>query len=178
MQKRKSRNLQVLPSPTDKWSVTTHPVKGWSLGFLGYHIFYQHFYFHQGRVLHTNAFAPSTTATTVGNGGTPRGSTELDDEIGNNCAMSKGDYVLFAMLVLGLRPGKMHGTLRSNCSFVNMLLKDFVSLTNLAAVFTLNESSDQRALARILPHFSILLLGADVLTPAIIAQVWGQNKIV
>ena len=171
-------SLDVLPSPTDKWSATTHPIKGFSFGFLGYHIFYKHFYFHHGRVLHTNAFAPSTTASTVGDGGNPRGSTELDDEIGANCAMSKDDYTLFAMLVLGLRPGKTHGTQRSNGSFVNMLLEDFVSLTNLTNVFPLNEPSDRKALARILARFTILLLGADALTPDIISQVWGQNNIV
>jgi hypothetical protein len=169
-------SLDVLPSPTNKWSATTHPIKGLSFGFLGYHIFYKHFYFHHGRVLYTNAFAPSTTASTVGDGGNPRGSTELDDEIGANCAMSKDDHTLFAMLVLGLRPGKTHGTQRSNGSFVNMLLEDFVSLTNLTNVFPLNEPSDRKALARILARFTILLLGADALTPDIISQVWGQNK--
>jgi hypothetical protein len=37
--------------------------------------------------------------------------------------MSKDNYVLFATLVLGLRPGKTHGTQRGNSSFFNMLLK-------------------------------------------------------
>jgi hypothetical protein len=59
-----------------------------------------------------------------------------------------------------------------------MLLEDFVSLTNLTAVFPLNEPSDRKVPARILSRFSILLLGADALTPEIISQVWGQNKIV
>jgi hypothetical protein len=171
-------SLNVLPSPKYKWSATTHPIRGLSSGFLGYHIFYKHFYFHQGRVLHTNAFAPSNTASTVGDGSNPQGSTELDKEIGANCAMTKDDHVLFAMLVLGLWPGKTHGTQRSNGSFVKMLLEDFVSLTNPTAVFPLNKPSDRKALARILARFSILLLGADALTPEIITQVWGQNKIV
>ncbi len=77
-------SFHVLPSPTNKWSATTHPAIGWAFGYLGYHIFYNHFYFHQGGVLHTEAFAPSTTATTVGDGSKPRGSTELDDVTGHN----------------------------------------------------------------------------------------------
>jgi hypothetical protein len=107
-----------------------------------------------------------------------RGSTELDDATGHNCAMSSDKYTLFATLVLGLHPGETHGTTRSTGSFVNMLLEDFVSLLNLTAVFPLNESSDRKALARILARFSILLLGVDALTPTIVDQVWGQNRVV
>jgi hypothetical protein len=44
--------------------------------------------------------------------------------------------------------------------------------------FPLNKPSDQKALARILARFSILLLGTDVFTPTIIYQMWGQNKVV
>jgi len=40
-------SLDVLPSPTDKWSATTHPIKAWIVGYLGYHISYKHFFFHQ-----------------------------------------------------------------------------------------------------------------------------------
>ena len=170
-------SLDVLSSPTNKWSASTHPVKGWSFGFLGHHIYYKHFYFHLGQVLHTNAFTLSTTATTVGNGGNPRGSTEIDDATGHNCAMSLNEYTFFVTLILGLRPGETHGTTRSTGSFVNMLLEDFVSLVNLTAVFPLNKSFDRKALARILARFSILLLGADALTPTIVNQVWGQNEV-
>ena len=52
-------SLDAPPSSTNKWSATTHPIKGLSFGHIGYHIFYKHFYFHHGRVLHTNAFAPA-----------------------------------------------------------------------------------------------------------------------
>jgi hypothetical protein len=47
-----------------------------------------HYYFHDGRVLLTQAFVASMTASTVGDGGHPRGSTELDDETGHNCWMT------------------------------------------------------------------------------------------
>jgi hypothetical protein len=122
--------------------MTTHPVIGWAFGCLGYHIFYKHFYFHQGRAIHTKAFAPSTTVSTAGDGGKPRGSTELDDETGHNCAMSQDKYVIFTMLVLGLSPGKMHGTKQSDSLFINMLLEGFVSISNLTAVFAHNAPTD------------------------------------
>ena len=59
-----------------------------------------------------------------------------------------------------------------------MLLEDFVSLTNLTAVFALNKPTDRKMLARILARFVILLLGADALTPTIIRTVWGENEVV
>jgi hypothetical protein len=59
-----------------------------------------------------------------------------------------------------------------------MLLEDFVSLTNLTAVFALNEPTNRKMLARILPRFGTFLLRADVLTPAIIPTVWGESKVV
>ncbi len=59
-----------------------------------------------------------------------------------------------------------------------MLLEDFVSLTNLTAVFALNEPTDREMLACILTRFAILLLGADALTPTIIRTVWGENEVV
>ena len=171
-------SLDVLPSPTDKWSATTHPINAWVIGYLGYHISYKHFFFHQSRVLLTKAFATSTTASTVGDGGTPRGSTELNAICGSNCAMESDEFQMFAQLVLGLHPGKQHGTEPSERSLVNMLLEDFVVITNLTAVFPLDEPDDRRTLARRLARFSLLLLGAEALTPKIIARVWGKNEVV
>jgi hypothetical protein len=168
----------VLPSPTDKWNTTTHPIKAWVIGYLGYHISYKHFFFHQSRVLLTKAFATSTTASTVGDGSTPRGSTELNAICGSNCAMEKDEFYMFAQLVLGLRPSKQHGTKPSERSLVSMLLEDFVVISNLTAVFALDEPDDRRTLARRLARFSLLLLGVDALTPKIIARVWGENEVV
>ena len=186
-------SLDVLPSPTDKWSATTHPIKALVIGYLGYHISYKHFFFHQSRVLLTKAFAPSTTTSTVGDGGTPRGSTELDAICGSNCHMGMEEFRMFAYLVLGLRPAKQHetepnkrsllnmlllGTEPSERSLLNMLLEDFVVISNLTAVFALDEPDDRRTLARRLARFSLLLLGADALTPKIVARVWGENEVV
>jgi hypothetical protein len=166
-------SLDVLPSPTDTRSTSTHPIKGEVFGFINSTISYQHFYFHQGCILHTKAFATSTTAMTVGDGGNPKGSTKLDDATGHNCAMMKEEYVTFAIIVLGLCPGLQHGTRQTEHSLFNMLLDDFVTLTNLTAVYLLDEPTDKRALARILARFSLLMLGADALDPAIVERIWG-----
>ncbi len=61
------------------------------MGYNGLTISYQHFYFHNDHILQTKVFAASTTATTIGDGGKPRGSTELDAITGHNCAMTKDD---------------------------------------------------------------------------------------
>jgi hypothetical protein len=186
-------SLDVLPSPTNKWSATTHPIKALVVGYLGYHISYKHFFFHQSRVLLTKAFATSTTASTVGDGGTPRGSTELDAICGSNCHMDMEEFRMFAYLVLGLRPAKQHETEPSKRSLLNMLLlvtepsersllnmllEDFVVISNLTDVFALDEPDDRCTLTRRLARFSLLLLGADALTPKIVARVWGENEVV
>jgi len=128
-----------------------------SLGrYLGYHISYKHFFFHQSRVLLTKAFATSITASTVGNGGTPRGNTELDAICGSNCHMDKEEFHMFAQHVLGPCPAKQHGTEPSERSLLNMLLEDFVVISNLTAVFALDEPDDRCTLARRLARFSLL----------------------
>ena len=134
-------SLNVLPSPVNKWSATSHPIRGLVMGYKGTPISYHHFYFHNDRVLQTKAFAASTTATTVGDGGEPRGSTELDDITGHNCSMSKEDYTLFATVVLRTRKSALHyGEHHSESAFINTLLCDFVCLTNLSAFFRLDEN--------------------------------------
>ena len=45
-----------------------------------------------------------------------------------------------------------------------MLLNNFITLTNLATVYSLAKPTDKRALARILARFSLLMLGANALT--------------
>ena len=39
-------SLNILPSPTNKWSGTSQPIKGFVMGYKGLTISYQHFYFH------------------------------------------------------------------------------------------------------------------------------------
>ena len=59
-----------------------------------------------------------------------------------------------------------------------MLLENFATLTNLATVYLLDEPTDKHTLACILARFSLLMLGADALTPVIIEHVWGQDDVV
>ncbi len=92
--------------------------------------------------------------------------------------MTKDDYTIFAIVMLGVRPGRTHDNWPSKDLFVNLLLCDYVVLTNLTAVFALNETSDRRGLAQILTRFSLLMLGVKALTQRIIEQVWGSNPIV
>ncbi len=59
-----------------------------------------------------------------------------------------------------------------------MLLEDFVVNSNLTAVFALDEPDDRCTLACRLARLSLLLLGADALTPKFFAKVWGENEVV
>ena len=172
-------SLNILVSPINNWSATSHPIRGWIMGYKGAIISYRHFYFHNDRVLHTKAFAASTTATTIGDGSEPRGSTELDAITGHNCAMTTTDYKIFASIVLRTRRGATYyGEKPNDDSFLNMLLCDYACLTNLLAFFRLNEEGTRQEIARILARFSLLMLGAKALTPRIVERVWGSNPTV
>ena len=69
--------------------------------------------------------------------------------------MDTDEFHMFAQLVLGLRPTKQHGTKPSKHSLLNILLEDFVVISHLNAVFTLNEPDDRHTLpaSSVLPLF-------------------------
>jgi hypothetical protein len=158
-----SLSLDILPSPTDRW-----------MGFFSIIISYAHFYFYCDQVLLTHAYAASTTAITIGDGGDPGGSTELDDKSGHNCWMTDAEFQVYACLVLGLDPTNDsmgtggEGHKQCDHSLVNMLLADFTRITNLHPAIHNEIADDQRALARALACCSLLLLGSDAFTPSII----------
>jgi hypothetical protein len=133
-------NLDMLPYLANKWSHMTHPLQATIMGFNSMIISYAYYYFHQDHVLLTHAYVASTTATTVGDGGNPSGSTELDDKSGHNCHMTDAEFRIFAHLVLGLDSTHdgmgtgSEGQKQRNRSFVNMLLADFATITNLHPV--------------------------------------------
>jgi hypothetical protein len=142
-------SLDTLPSPTNKWSAMTHPLWATVMGFNGMTISYGHYYFHQDRVLLTHAYATSTTATTVGDGGDPRGSTELDDKSGHNCRMTDAEFRIFAHLVLGLDSAHdsigtgSKGHKQRDHSYIIMLLIDYAMITNLHPVIHNKIANDQ-----------------------------------
>jgi hypothetical protein len=147
------------------------------MGFNGMIILFAHYYFHQDRVLLTHAYAASTTATTVRDGGDPRGSTELDDESEHNCRMTDEEFRIFAHLVLGLDSTHdgmgtgSEGQKQRDCSFANMLLADFATITNLHPVIHNKIADNRQALACTLACCTRLLLESDALTPSIIQWV-------
>ncbi len=176
-------SLNTLPSPTNKWSAMTHPLRATVMGFNGMTISYGHYYFHHDHVLLTHAYTTSTTATTVGDGGNPRGSTELNDKSGHKCCLTDAEFLIFAHLVLGLDSAHnsigtgSKGHKQRDRSYVNMLLTDYATITNLHPFpFIHNKiANNQQALACALACCTLLLLGSDALTPLIIQRVWGAN---
>ncbi len=116
-------SLDTLPSPVNKWSAMTDSLQATIKEFKGMTILCAQYYFHQDCVLLTHASATSTTATTVGDKGNPRRSTELKDESGHNCCMSDTVPILFLDLTLpmkawaqGLKDISSATTLSSTCS--------------------------------------------------------------
>jgi hypothetical protein len=63
----------------------------------------------------------------------------------------------------------------TTASYVNMLLTDFATITNLHLVIHNKIADDRQALARALARCAILLLGSDTLRKSIIQRVWGAN---
>ncbi len=168
-------SLNVLPSPRDKWSTMTPPP-------LSYHHWIQgHAHFVCTLLLPEWLRAPrkSTTATTIGDGGSPQGTTELDDESGHNCRMSDEDYRVFVHLVLGLDYGGMgtgsEGHKQCSHSFVDMLLTNYSAIANLHPAIHNKIVDNRQALARALACCPLLLLSSDALTLSIIQRVWGAN---
>jgi hypothetical protein len=149
-------SLDTLPSPANKWSAMTHPLRALRatvLRFNGMIISYAHYYFHQDHVLLTRTYATSTTSTTVGDGSNPRGSTELDNKSGHNCRMTYADFCIFAYLSLGLDSTQdgmgtgSKGHVQRGRSLINMLLADFATITNLHPVIHNEIANDRRAFA-------------------------------
>ncbi len=160
----------------------THPIQATILGSHGMAISYTHFYFHHGQALLTHAYATSTTATAVGDGGSLQGSTELDDESGHNYQMTNEVFQAFTHLVLGLNStNESMGTTGSeehkqrDHFFVNMLLADYTTITNLHPVNHNKSADNQQALTHALARYSLLLLGSDALITLIFQQMWGAN---
>jgi hypothetical protein len=95
--------------------------------------------------------------------------------------MTDAEFRIIAHLVLGLDSTHdgmgtgSEGQKQCDCSFVNMLLADFATITNLHPVIHNKIADDQQALAHTLARCTLLLLGSDTLTPSIIQQVWGAN---
>ena len=98
--------------------------------------------------------------------------------------MTNAEYRTFAHLVLGLDPTQdTIGTgnewyKQHDRFFGNMLLADYVTITNLHPVIGSEIAGDRRALARTLARCTLLLLGSDALTPSIIQRVLGANDTV
>ncbi len=120
-------------------------------------------------------------ATTINDGASPLGSTELDDEMGHNCKMSKEIYTSFGLLVLGLSNDSW-ATACTERAFRNLLIQDIDAMmyywdtnnyANGAPVLLPDNCLD---MACILARLTLLLTGADACTPHIINSVWGDNK--
>ena len=119
--------VNVSHFPTEGWILHTRPTVCIVPGRIGTTIGYKDYYLHAERVLCTRVFSVAAVSTTVDDGASPPGSTELDDDTGHNCKMSRKLYTSFAQLVLGLNNNTwaLHCTERA---FRNLIIQDLDAL--------------------------------------------------
>jgi hypothetical protein len=159
----------------------THPTTCRVSGCIGTIIGYEDYYLKNERILCTCVFSVMAVATTINNGASPLGSTELDNEMGHNCKMSKEIYTSFGLLALRLNHDSW-ATACTECAFCNLLIQDINAMMyywdtdNYINGAPVSLPDDRLYMACILAGLTLLLTGADACTPRIINSVWGDNK--
>jgi hypothetical protein len=174
------------PSPTNVsnfpikgWMSTTHPTKCVVSGRIGNIIGYDNFYFENECILCTRVFSVTAIASTIDNGASPPGSTELDDETGHNCKMSCELYKSFTLLVLGNHDSWANACAKS--TFCNLILQDidaiiyYYDTDNYVNGHLISLPGNLTNMAHILVRLTLLLIGTDAYTPHIIDSVWGED---
>ena len=138
------------------------------------------YYFEAERVLCTRAFSTSAVGTTVNDGTSPPGSTELNDETGHNCKMPHSLYRIFCTIVLGL-PSDFWAITQLEAAFKNRILQDLDAMMYYfhTGTYYKNEPisipGHLKDTATICTRLTLLLVGADACTPHIINSVWGED---
>jgi hypothetical protein len=187
-----TKSIPRTPKPSSPVNVSHFPIEGWLShtrpttcavpGRIGTIIGYEDYYIHEERVLCTRAFSVAAVATTVDDGASPPGSTELDDEAGHNCKMSHDHYKSFCRLVLGLYydTWALHRTERA---FRNLIIQDLDTImyywdSNIYNMDCqpMSYRGDRWDMARTLARIALLLTGAEACTPRIVASVWGEDE--
>jgi len=123
-----TKRQQKSPSPTninaypsDGWMTRTRPIACTVSSHTGDIIGFNDNYFEAEQVLCTCSFSISAIGTTVDDGESPPGSTDLDDETGHNCMMPHNLYRIFCTSVLGL-PSDSWAITQSEAVFKNLIL--------------------------------------------------------
>jgi len=108
--------------PTESWLTNDRPIECVVSEQIDKVICYEDYYFKNEQILCARAFSTSTAATTIDDGASPPDSTELDDDIGNNCKMSKALYKAFCHHVLGLPPNSW-ASHQTELAFRNLIIQ-------------------------------------------------------
>jgi len=175
------------PSPTDAfpvegWMTKDRPIECDVLGRIGKVIGYEEYYFENERVLCMRAFSTSAVATTIDDGASPPGSTELNNNTGHNCKTPKALYKAFCHHVPGLPPNSW-ASHQTESAFHNLIIQDLGAMMFYynTGCYDINQvpfsyPGDQKDMARILTRrLTLLLVGADACTTHIINSVWGED---
>ena len=105
-QQKSTSPTNVNAFPSEGWMTRTRPIACTISGRIGIGdaIGFNDYYFEAERVLCTRVFSTSAVGTTVDDGESPPGSTELDDETGHNCKMPHSLYRIFCTSALAWTP--------------------------------------------------------------------------
>jgi hypothetical protein len=166
----------------DRWMTTTCPTKCVAPGQIGKILGFEDCCFKSKHVLCIQAFLVAAVSTTVDNGESPPGSTELNDKTGNNCKMSKDQYQAFTQLVLGLDDDTWANH-RTECAFCNLIIQDLDMILHYfdtdwqACGRPISPPGDITGMAIILAWITLLLVGANACTPCIINMCGGKTKL-
>jgi hypothetical protein len=183
-----TKRQQKFPSPTnvnafplEGWMTRTRPIACTVSGRIGDIIGFDDYNFEAKQVLCTRAFSTSAVGTTVDDGESPPGSTELDDKTGHNCKMPHNLYRIFCTSVLGL-PLDSWAVTCTEAAFKNLLLHDLDAMMYYFDTDTYYKNApvsllgDCKDMATIFARLTLLLIGADACTPHIINSVWGKDE--
>jgi hypothetical protein len=160
----------------------TRPITCTIPGRIGDIIDFNDYYFEAERVLCIWAFSTSAVGTTVDDGESPPGSTELDDKTGHNCKMPHSLYHIFCTSVLGF-PLDSWAITQSEAEFKNLIPQDLNVIRNDVLLrhrhILQNEpislQGDLNDMATIFARLTLLLVRADACTPHIISSVWRED---
>jgi hypothetical protein len=159
---------------------TTRPTKCVVSGRIGNIIGYDDYYFENEGILCTRVFSVAVVAATINDGASPPGSTELDDETGHNCKMSREHYKSFTLLVLGIDHNSWANA-RTRSTFRNLILQDidtimyYYDTDNYVNGHPISIPGDLTDMVCILAWLTLLLIGTNAYTRHNIDSVWGED---
>ena len=142
------------------------------------------FLFHNDDLLETEMFRASSIASTVGDGGSPEGSTEIDTQCGHNIIMSPKLYATYVRFAF-VENSTLSTTMRQHF-WMNTLAYRTMHALNLTYLATVYIGNGRRRITFYTPNAALALAqelvtllmtncGPEAITKTIVDEVWGTD---